>query len=67
MLLSKNTTIPPPSTVSIVRASRFGVSASKSWGGGAGGGGGSIGRRRYMAGKKGGRSHLKHTHAVRAA
>lgn len=30
MLLSSSTMMPPPSTVSIVRASRFGVSASKS-------------------------------------
>ena len=29
-LLSSRTTIPPPSTVSMVRASRLGVSASKS-------------------------------------
>ena len=28
---SSSTTIPPPSTVSIVRASTFGVTASKSW------------------------------------
>jgi len=31
IVLSKSTIRPPPSTVSMVRASRFGVKASKSW------------------------------------
>lgn len=31
MVFNRSTTNPPPSTVSIVRARRFGVIASKSW------------------------------------
>jgi hypothetical protein len=42
-LLSSRMTNPPPSTVSMVRASRLGVRASKSCGGVLGGGGGKLG------------------------
>lgn len=72
ILLSRNTTIPPPSTVSIVRARRFGVNASKSLGGGGGEGWGwgegAFGEK-VDRDRKGlvSCSHLKHTHAVGAS